>query len=140
MIKYAANTGYTFTNATHTEYALNAEIVTLDISPINPSQPVIFNCQMTDAYYGIVSYRDSKPIISNNSMINIVYTPFAISGSSDPTFTGNTFTNVGWNALGIPGGYITSPGTIKRRTVAGYKNITYILLGDLTIDQNIHLS
>jgi hypothetical protein len=140
MIKYAANTGYNFTNATHNENALNAEIVTLDTSPINPSQPVISNCEMTDAYYGIVSYRDSKPVISNNSMINIQNTPFAISGSSDPTFTGNTFTNVGWNALGIPGGYITSPGTIKKRLVAGFTNITYLLLGDLTIDQNIHLA
>lgn len=139
-IKYAANTGYSFKNANHDEYAINAAIVTLDINPVKQPQPVISNCTITDCYFGIVCYRDSKPTIQDNSMINITKTPFSISGSSDPLFIGNVFTNVGYNALGIPGGYITSNGTIKKRTVAGYSNITYILLDALHIDNFINLT
>ncbi|MDP1622772.1 MAG: right-handed parallel beta-helix repeat-containing protein [Bacteroidales bacterium] len=126
-IKYAGNWNYGFPTCSATEYVNAAGVSMIDASP------TISNCEFKDLDYGISCYRVSNPVISNNSMININYTPFCISGSSDPTFTGNTLTNVKWRAIGLLGGNVCQNGTIKKRNVAGYTNITYVLLADMTI-------
>ncbi|NOZ46427.1 MAG: hypothetical protein GXO79_06555, partial [Chlorobi bacterium] len=123
IIKYAsANSEYYYSTSMG-----GSAIVTANVSPS------ITNCEIKDVNYGIKCYEASNPTISNNSMVNITYTPFAVSGSANPVFTGNTFLNVGWNALGLIGGNVSQNGTIRKRTVAGYTNITYILLSTLSI-------
>ena len=127
-IKYATNWDYSFISCSTTEWLNLAGVGMIDASP------VISNCEFKDLNYGISCYRASNPTISNNSMINITYTPFCISGSSDPVFTGNTFTNVTWRAIGLLGGYVCQNGTIRKRDISGYTNITYVLLGNMTIN------
>ncbi len=127
-IKYASIWNYGFSTCSTYEYLNGAGIGMIDASP------TISNCELKDLSYGISCYRVSNPAISNNSMINITYTPFCISGSSDPVFTGNTFTNVKWQAIGLLGGNVCQNGTIKIRNVAGYNNITYVLLADMYIN------
>ena len=133
-IKYASNWNYGFSTCSTTEYLNEAGVGMVDASP------VISNCEFKDLKYGISCYRASNPTISNNSMINITYTPFCISGASDPAFTGNTFTNVTWRAIGLLGGYVCQNGTIKKRNVAGYTNITYILLADMYINSGTSIN
>ena len=133
-IKYAANWNYGFSTCSTVEYVNDAAVSMIDASP------TISNCEFKDLDYGISCYRVSNPVISNNSMININYTPFCISGSSDPAFTGNTFTNVKWMAIGLLGGNVCQNGTIKQRTVAGYTNITYVLLADMYINSSTYVN
>jgi parallel beta-helix repeat protein len=105
-LKYAANWNYYFATCSTNEYVNAAGISMIDASP------TISNCELKDLNYGISCYRASNPVISNNNMINITYTPFNISGASDPVFTGNTFTNVKWQAIGLLGGFVCQNGTI----------------------------
>jgi hypothetical protein len=56
-----------------------------------------------------------------------------MSVSADPVFQNLTFNNTKWTALGIIGESVGFNGTLKKRDVAGYANITYFLLGDITI-------
>ena len=133
-IKYATVWNYYFSTCSTSAYINDCGIGMIDASP------TISNCEFKDLNYGISCYRVSNPVISNNNMINITYTPFCISGSSDPIFTGNTFTNVKWQAIGLLGGYICQNGTIKKRNVAGYTNITYVLLADMTINSGTNVN
>ncbi len=108
------------------------------ITIVNAS-PSISNNEINNADTGIKIYDSSSPTISGNSMVNIDETPFAISVSSTPIFSSNTFENVGWEALGLLGGDVTVDGTISQRDVADYSNITYVLLEDLTIDNGVNV-
>ena len=64
---------------------------------------------------------------------------FAIAASSNATLVGNTFTNVGMSALGLIGNNVVVNGTIVKRNVAGYTNITYVLLEDITVVSGTNL-
>ncbi len=134
-IKYGAIQYYNnFTNCSTTEYLNDAGVAMIDASP------TISNCDFENLDYGISCYRASNPTISNDSMINIKYTPICISGSSNPTFSGITFTNVGWRAIGLLGGNVCENGTIKKRDMAGYSNISYVLLSDMTINSGTNVN
>ncbi len=133
-IKYASISNYTFTNCGNTEYLNEAAVGTIDASP------TISNCEFKDLNYGISCYRASNPTISNNSMTNIKYTPICISGSSNPTISGITFTNVGWRAIGLLGGNVCLDGTIKKRDMAGFTNITYVLLANMTVNSGTYVN
>lgn len=91
------------------------------------------NCTLRDMPNGYVGLDGSNAIMTNCAYINIAGVPIAIRASANPTFTGVTFTNVGLTALGILGGTLNSSGVIAPRNLAGYTNITQVLLGDLTI-------
>jgi len=98
------------------------------------SNPTISNCDIAYVDYGIWIRYSADPAITNNTITNSSNVPIALSIAADPTFTGNTFTNPSITALGIIGENITANGTIRERDVAGYDNITYNLLGNVTID------
>ncbi|KPK92937.1 hypothetical protein AMJ80_06240 [bacterium SM23_31] len=102
--------------------------------------PQISNCDISDVDYGIVSAISAKPRIWNNAISNTTYTPIAMSVSSDPDFSGNTFTNAGYTALGLLGENIGVDGVVKNRNVAGYTNITYVLHGTITVNSGANLS
>lgn len=103
------------------------------ITLINAS-PTIENDTLTDNVYGVYAFLVSKPKINNCVFINSQYTPIAMSVSADPTFSGNSMQNPGLRALGIIGHVVTANGTIKQRTFAGYTNISYVVLADVTIN------
>ncbi len=109
------------------------------ITTVNAS-PTISNCEIKDVVYGVYAFQSSKPKISNTTFINTQYTPVALSVSAVPTMTGLTFTNTSWTALGIIGEEVGFNGSIIQRNVAGYTNITYILLDDLTINSGTYVS
>ncbi|HLX11770.1 MAG TPA: right-handed parallel beta-helix repeat-containing protein, partial [Bacteroidota bacterium] len=114
-----------YTNPT---YIYGGEITTVNASPN------ISNCEIKDVNYGVFAFQSSNPKISNTSIINTVYTPIAMSVNANPVMTGLTFTNTTWTALGIIGEGLGVNGEIVQRTVAGYTNITYVLLGDLLVN------
>jgi hypothetical protein len=132
-MKYATAWNYYYPNGGQNHYIYGSAVATINSTIPSPAGPTISNCEFRELSYGICSYQASNPIISNNAMINITGTPFAIAASANPTFTGNTFTNVGMNALGLIGNNVVVNGSIIKRDVAGYTNITYVLLEDLTV-------
>jgi len=122
-VKYASNPYYSY-----------AAITTLNASP------KIQHCEITDVQYGIWAQYSSNPTIDSTSFINTSSTPIALSVSADPTFIGNTFTNTSLIALGIIGENVGYNGSIKKRDVAGYTNITYVLLGNLTVNSGTYVT
>ena len=95
----------------------------------------IENDTLTDNVYGVYAYLVSKPTIGNCVFVNSQYTPIAMSISANPTFTGsNVMQNPGLRALGIIGHAVGANGTVYRRDFAGYTNITYVILNDVTIN------
>ena len=133
-IKYAKIYSFGFSTCSNTEYINNAAVGIIDASP------VISNCEFKDLQYAISCYRSASPTLTNNSMVNIQYTPINISGPSNPTISGITFTNVGWRAMGLLGGNVCLNGTIKKRDVAGFTNISYVLLSDMTINSGTYVN
>jgi len=133
-VKYAQINYYSFSSCSVTESVNNTAIGIIDASP------TISNCEFKDLHHAISCYRSASPTLTNNSMVNILFTPINISGPSNPTITGITYTNVGWNALGLIGGNVCLNGTIKKRDVAGFTNITYVLLSDMTINSGTYVN
>ena len=109
------------------------------ITMVNAS-PTISNCEIKDVVYGIYAFQSSNPKILNTTFVNTQYTPVAMSISADPTFSGNIFTNVAWRALGIIGENLGFSGTIRKRDVAGFANITYVLLEDVTVNSGTEVT
>ena len=109
------------------------------ITLINAS-PTIENDTLTDNVYGIYAFLVSNPKINNNAFVNSQYTPVAMSISANPQFTGNTMQNPGLTALGIIGHGVYSDGVLSRRDFAGISNITYVVLGDVTIKSGTNVT
>jgi len=101
--------------------------------------PVFADLVLSDAWYGIEQRGVSASAITNCAVSNTTYTPFLMSVSADPTFTGNSFTNVGLAAVGLIGEAVGVDAVLRVRTVAGYDNITYWLNGTLTMALGAHL-
>ena len=138
-IKYASVYNYAYSNGGSNHYLHGCAIATLSAVAPAPAGPTISNCEIRESAYGVSSYQASNPVVSNNSFINITNTPLSLAGSADPTYSGNTYTNCGINALGLIGHNVVVNGTISKRNVAGYTNITYVLLEDITVMNGTYL-
>ncbi len=104
------------------------------------ASPTISNCEIKDVEFGIYAFQSSNPILTNTQITNASKTPVALSVSANPTFGGNVFTNSTWTALGIIGENVGLSGVIKKRDVAGYANISYLLLEDMTINAGTYVT
>ncbi|MBS2098338.1 right-handed parallel beta-helix repeat-containing protein [Carboxylicivirga linearis] len=98
------------------------------------ASPQISNSILKDCHYGIYAFQASHPVVENNELVNTTYTPVAKSINAMPQFTGNSFTNPGWTAIGIIGESVGFNATLDKDTIAGYDNISYVLLDNLTIN------
>ncbi|GJQ20426.1 MAG: hypothetical protein HBSIN02_07810 [Bacteroidia bacterium] len=108
------------------------------ITLVNTSA-TIENDTLTDNVHGIYAFLVSNPKVNNCVFINSLSTPVALSVSANPTFSGNTMQNPGLRALGLIGHTVTANGTVYRRDFAGYSNITYVVLSDVTINSGTHV-
>ncbi len=104
-----------------------------EVTTINAS-PTIDSCSIKDMTYGIYAFSSSRPRVIGDTLVNSSSTPIAMSVAADPVFTNIAFVNSKITALGIIGENVPTNGEIKVRNVAGYNNITYVLLGDLYIN------
>ena len=104
------------------------------------SSPTISNTTITDMAYGIYAVSSSNPVIENCTFENSQYTPILMSANANPTFSGNTFTNSGFTALGILPEHLPASCTIPQRTVAGNSNITYMVMGDWYINSGAEVT
>ena len=117
----------------NTQYLSGGTVTTVNASP------TIQNNIISNTRYGLYLFQASHPVIGGNEITNTQYTPIALSVSADPAFSGNSFLNTGWTALGIIGEKLGFDGTIKLRNVASYDSIAYVLLNDLTINSGTYV-
>lgn len=99
----------------------------------------IKNCEISDVERGISVYNISRMKIKDNSFVNSISVPIAISVSAAPFFEGNSFNNC-LEALGIIGERVGFDGSIKQETLAGFENITYLLLNILTVNAGTNIT
>lgn len=132
--KYAEINNFSYPNCNQYDNANYSAVAIIDAGP------VITNCEFKDLHHAISCYRAANPQIDNCQMINITYTPVNISGTSTPTISNIQFTNVGWRAIGLIGGNVCLNGTIQQRNMAGFNNISYILLNDMLINEGSYIN
>jgi hypothetical protein len=109
------------------------------VTMVNAS-PAIRNTSIQNMYHGVYAFQVSNPAIQNVEFSNSTSTPIALSVSADPVFSGtNTFVNCKLTALGIIGENLGFNGVIKKRNVAGYNNITNLLLENLTVNSGTNM-
>ncbi len=97
------------------------------------------NCLLSDGTYGYQGSETSAAVFTNVTFQNLSQAPISIQAPANPSFTNVAFTNVGLRALGILGGTITVNGSLQQRTLAGFTNITQVLLGNLTVAAGTYL-
>ncbi len=129
IIKYCVlrygNTPSSYYNGVYTQGLLTL---------INTSA-TIENDTLTDNVYGVYAFLVSNPKINDCVFVNSQYTPVAMSISANPSFGGtNVMQNPGLRALGIIGHAVTANGNVYQRNFAGFTNITYVVLDDVTIN------
>lgn len=139
IMKYAT-ASYSYPNGTGSHSVYSSAVAVISALPPSPAGPTISNCEFSNLAYGIVAYQAANPIITNNSMVNIAGTAFAVSAAANPTFSANTFSNVGIIAMGLVGNSIYVNGNISKRNLSAYTNITYYLLEPLTIENNTYIN
>ncbi len=132
--KYAEINNFSYANFNQHDQTNFSAIAIIDASP------TISNCEFKDLYHGISCYRAANPTINNCQMVNISFTPINISGTANPVLTDIAFINVGWRAIGLIGGNVFLNGNIKKRNIAGFNNITYVLLNDMIINQSAYIT
>jgi len=132
LMKYAGVYSWYYSNGGSNHYMHSSAIAVRSLL-VTPAGPTISNCEIREANYGIACYQAANPTITNDTMINILQTPFAIAAAATPTFTNNVFINCGLDALGLIGHNVVNNGAIIKRDVAGYINITYILIENIPL-------
>lgn len=108
-------------------YSPRSAIIVADASPS------ITNTNISQTDIGITVIRDGTPTIQNNTFTNTLRTPVALSMSANPTMSDNDVSNAGLRAIGLVSETVRFDGTISQRSLGGFENITYAMLGSITI-------
>lgn len=106
------------------------------------ASPTIDSCSFANNYYGIYLSGVSKPVISNTTIGSSSMTPLAMSFEADPVLTNNvlSFSDNAYDAIGIIGGHMSANGTLKVRSFTDVPNITYYLLNEIIVPENVTLT
>ncbi len=108
------------------------------------SSPTISNCSFKTNRTGIRTDGNSAPTISNNDFFNHSYVPLATSVVANPQYSGNTFSQNGYHAVGILSETLSQNATLERIYVGGPPQFPeyfpYLHLGTLTIASGSKLS
>lgn len=103
---------------------------------IDNSNIAVSNSQISNTRRGITVLGNSQPTIQNNRFLNTVGPPIALSMSANPVMSDNDVSDAGLRAIGLVPETVTFDGTIRQRSLGGFENITYSMLGDITIAES----
>ncbi|UCF06601.1 MAG: T9SS type A sorting domain-containing protein [bacterium] len=92
------------------------------------ASPTIRNSEFEINTWGLWIQNASDPVIEDNMFRLITFLPISKSVLAEPTFSGNTYDNNGFTALGLIGEDIAQDLTVRKWDIAGYTNITRILV------------
>ena len=91
----------------------------------------ISNSILSDAAHGMVAHGTSAPTLTNVTIANCLSTPVMQSLTAGPTYTNLTFLNNTYTGIGLIGEAISASAHLTQKTVAGYANITYVMIGGI---------
>ncbi len=99
------------------------------------ASPKLDSCNLSNNYHGVYVTDASYPIINACTFGSSGLTPIAQTFDADPIFTGNIFSfqDNQYDAIGLIGSSIVANAILKIRSVTSTTNITYVMLGDITI-------
>lgn len=101
----------------------------------------VSNTLLSDAGHGIAIHGTAAPVLNTVAINNCSSTPTLQSVSSTPTYTSVTFLANAYTALGLIGEAIGVDSQLNQRTLAGYANITYLVLnGYITMNSPAKLT
>lgn len=102
---------------------------------IDNASPTIDSCILSYNYHGIYATNASYPIINGCTIGSSGLTPIALTFDADPIFTGNIFSfqDNTYDAIGLIPSTLAANATLKIRKVTTSPNVTYVMLGDITI-------
>lgn len=108
----------------------------------------IVNCVIRRSYFGIDCQGTASPNIGNTTIEASTQTPIVLDFTATPVFSSLVFSsaNNGYDAIGLRGATLTSgtSATLPRRGatvgVNPVTNVTYVLLGSLTINAGASLT
>lgn len=81
------------------------------------SSPTIDSCTFYTNYCGVRCDGNSEAVVTNNHFFNSYSVPIIVSVLADPTFTGNTFDQNGYHAVGIAGETLSQDATLEVSTI-----------------------
>lgn len=99
----------------------------------------ILHSEVRNSDIGITVLRDGKPVLQHNSFVNSQSVPLALSLSADPSITDNDFLNAGYQAIGLVSETVSRSGVVRRLDFGGHENITYVMLGSITISSGTRI-
>ncbi|MEZ5024639.1 MAG: right-handed parallel beta-helix repeat-containing protein, partial [Chitinophagales bacterium] len=99
------------------------------------ASPTIDLCEFQSNYFGASFRGSSDPIFTNNTIGSSTQTPVAMTFDANPTFTNNSFSfsDNNYDAIGLLGSTLTRNATLIKRDVTAIPNVTYVLLGNVTV-------
>ena len=99
------------------------------------------NCAIHQSYCGVECQGTSTPLLVDTNIQNSTITPVMMDMNATPTFQNVTFSqgNNGWDAIGLKTATLASgTATLTKRAatvgITPYSNLTYVMLGSLTIN------
>jgi len=106
------------------------------------ASPVIDSCEFFNNYFGAEFIGLSNPTFRYNMIGSSDVVPIAMSFDADPLFLNNSFSfsNNEYDAIGLLGGTLARNTILKQRDVTGIPNVTYLMLGRLTIPEAYSLT
>ncbi len=108
---------------------------------ITSAAPVVTNCHISRATYGIRVDGDAAPGISTCTIENCGAAPIVMSVQSDPTIaTDNVFSTNGYNALGLLSETLSQNSRLRYRTGVGTPTFAYLPTGTITIPAGVSLA
>lgn len=109
---------------------------------VQNASPTIENCNFENNYIGAYIEYDSSPSFRYNTIGSSSLVPFALTLDATPDFTDNTFSfsDNEYDAIGLISSTMVASATLPQRDVTGIPNVTYLLLGAVTIPEAITLT
>lgn len=103
------------------------------------SSHAVTNCVIRRSHYGVDCLGTAAPTLTNTSIEASTQTPIVIDLTANPVFSSLVFSSANnlYDAIGLRGGTLTTSASLPKRgaTIGGNTigNVTYVLLGSLTI-------
>jgi parallel beta-helix repeat protein len=125
----------------YTRLTYGTNSLSIGLVDVYTSSPNINHCLLSGAGHGIVAHGSaSAPVLNTVSINNCTSCPILMSVNSGASFTSLSFLNNGITALGLIGESLPANGHLTQRTIAGFVNITYYVMGVITIPSTVTLT
>ena len=106
------------------------------------SSPTVDSCDFRNNYIGCKMQGDCQPDFTNNLIGSSGLVPLALTFDAHPNFVNNefSFSDNEYDAIGLLETTLVRSATLPQRDVTGIPNVTYLMLGRVTIPEGMSLT